>query len=345
MVPLLTRGAPVRLLTRAVLCALALPACQPDLGATSSQVGSLRVLAVSATPAEGAPGSSVSYAALLVDGTGERPDLAKDLDWAYCNLQKPLTELGDIAAGCFTFGTDFIAELGQGPTSSSMLPSQACSLFGPDVPPAQPMMPPGRPTDPDPTGGYYQPVRLILQSGGDLVLAAGESRVECGLPGATSDALAKFKMEYQPNTNPVLAGVSAVAGGEMPPGCIKWPCMLSLDDGKSPGLAVKAGDKVTLEASWPTCPGTAGCGAEPYAYYDPQAQAVTMRREAITVSWFATAGSFDSDRTGRAEDDMTTTSDNGWTAPSAPASGVLMWVVLRDDRGGVAWQRFRIDVG
>lgn len=297
------------------------------------------MLAVSATPAEAAPGAGVSYAALVVDEHGERPDVG--FDWAYCNLQKPLSELGDIASGCFTYGTDFLVELGQGPAASGKLPFQACSLFGPDVPPAQPMMPPGRPADPDPTGGYYQPVRIIFQADGDLVLGAGESRIVCGLPGATSDALAKFKMEYTPNENPVLAGVSAAVGGVETP--------LVADDGKSPGLAVKAGAKITLRASWPACPatgmGSGSCGAEPYAFYDPEMQTVTMRREAMTVSWFATAGSFDSDRTGRDEDDVTTTSDDAWTAPATATPGVLVWVVLRDARGGVTWKRFRIDVG
>ena len=83
------------------------------------------------------------------------------------------------------------------------------------------------------------------------------------------------------------------------------------------------------------------------AYYDPLAQTVSMQREALTVSWFATSGAFESDQTGRAASDLETSTDNGWTAPStAPMNGgaVLVWVVLRDDRGGVAWQRYRITV-
>jgi len=60
----------------------------------------------------------------------------------------------------------------------------------------------------------------------------------------------------------------------------------------------------------------------------------------MRVSWFATGGSFDVDHTGRLESEFAqTTSDDTWTAPKDPGP-VFMWVVLRDDRGGVDWQEF-----
>jgi hypothetical protein len=323
----------------AVGSALAAGGCQPDFGTPASLVTSLRILAVSETPAEAAPGAMVGYAALLVDGSGERPDLAAKIDWAFCNQPKPLSELADVTSACFTYGQPYLTEVGTAASLSSALPQGACALFGPDVPPAMMGMPAGRPADPDPTGGYYQPMRLILQTEDPpgtpvTVLGAGESRIICGLPGVGSDTLAMFKMAYKPNQNPELAGVTA--GGTT----------LAPDDGQSPGLPVSAGTKITLTASWPSCPAPAmhGCGAEDYAYYDPQMQLVTMRREALTVSWFTTAGSFDADRTGVADDDMAASADNGWTAPNASTPGVLLWVVLRDDRGGVTWKRYRIDV-
>jgi hypothetical protein len=67
------------------------------------------------------------------------------------------------------------------------------------------------------------------------------------------------------------------------------------------------------------------------------------RREAIAVAWYATSGAFDVDRSGRAGDDTVTTSDNGWQAPSAGGSAI-MWVVLRDERGGVGWEQYAIDI-
>lgn len=297
----------------------------------------------------------MTYTALLVDGSGERGDLP--LDWAYCNKQKALSNLDDVDPLCFVYGADYLTEIGQGPSAKGKIPMTACNLFGPDVPPAQPGQPPGRPADPDGTGGYYQPVRLIRQTDTDLVLGAGESRIVCGLPGATPETLAAFKASYEANASPALTGVSVVGGATLAP-----------DDGTSPGLAVKRGAKITLRAAWPACPVEAACGdgicspdedatscaadcmmphgcagAEPYAYYDPETREVVRRREAITVSWFATGGAFDTDRSARGEDEMETTSDDGWTAP-AEAGKVMLWVVLRDDRGGTSWQRYRIDV-
>jgi len=215
--------------------------CQPDFGVRASAVQSLRVLAVSADPPEAAPGAKVSYAALVVDGAGQRDDAL--VDWAYCKKQKALAQLDDADPLCFVFAADYLVPLGKGTAVAGKLPSDACSLFGPDVPPAQPGMPPGRPVDPDATGGFYQPVRLILPDPSDAqfpnVLGLGESRVGCGLAGAT-------------------------------------------------------------------------------------------------------AGTFDADSTSAAQlTDLHV--DNAWTAPGATGA-VKLWVVLRDDRGGVSWERYAVAV-
>ncbi|MFT3769968.1 MAG: hypothetical protein QM820_31455 [Minicystis sp.] len=338
--------------------------CQPDLGSRSSSIESLRLLAVSMTPAETSPGLPVSYAALLVDSKGERPDVP--IDWAFCNRQKPLSELDDVAPECFTYGAAFLAPLGQGPTVTGKLPLTGCSLFGPDVPPAMAGQPPGRPADPDLTGGYYQPVRLIVP-GETPLLGAGESRLVCGLPGATTEVLSEFKLKYKANENPSLTGVSVVSDDD---------AQLAPDDGTSPGFAVVAGKKITLRASWPECsqlpacgdgvcsPGEAismvpntnivecpsdcttpkGCGgAEPYVYYDPTTRGLALRTEMLTLSWFATKGTFDADRSGLVDGGAKSATDNGWTAPDETGS-VLLWAVLRDDRGGVSWRRYRLEV-
>jgi hypothetical protein len=167
------------------------------------------------------------------------------------------------------------------------------------------------------------------------VLAAGESRIICGLPGASSDTLAQFKMAYKPNQNPELTGVSA--GGTM----------LLPDDGKGPGLSVPHGSPLTLTASWPSCPAAPmhGCGAEPYVLYDPATQKVTPVTEVLTVSWFTTAGSFAANGTSPDGDPASsTTSTNTWTPPATATPDVFVWVVLRDDRGGVTWQGYRFQV-
>lgn len=55
--------------------------------------------------------------------------------------------------------------------------------------------------------------------------------------------------------------------------------------------------------------------------------------EALFVSWYATAGSFDDDRSFGPEP---LRFEGAWTPP-AEASEVVVWAVLRDGRGGVAW--------
>ena len=83
--------------------------------------------------------------------------------------------------------------------------------------------------------------------------------------------------------------------------------------------------------------------AEGYVTFDLASQSLVDRREAMRVSWFATAGDLGTDRTGRAEDDRATATENTWTAPSS-AGRVHVWIVLRDSRGGVTWQSVEIRV-
>jgi hypothetical protein len=299
----------------------------------------------------------MQHHALLVDEHGEREDAA--IDWAYCSEPKPQGELNDVATGCFVLTADYLSPLGVGLGVKGTLPANACRQFGPDVPESKPGEPAGRPADPDTTGGYYQPIRLILPNGGAYLLAAGETRLTCGLSGATSEALLAFKSAYRSNENPVIEGVALLGTGDQ---------ALAPDDGSAAPLAVAAGKAVRLRVSWPDCPAKASCGdgicspgedaascaadckaphgcggAERFVYYDPGSQALSPRREAMAVSWFSTAGSFASDRTGQDEAAARRNADNTWTAP-ARAGEVVLWVVLRDSRGGVTWKRYRLAV-
>jgi hypothetical protein len=94
---------------------------------------------------------------------------------------------------------------------------------------------------------------------------------------------------------------------------------------------------VAIEASWPSE------SAETYAFYDAASDAVTTKREAMSVSWHVTAGALDTETTGRAEADPATTSDNVWSAPTE-AGPAHLWVVLRDSRGGVDFATYDIAV-
>ena len=147
--------------------------------------------------------------------------------------------------------------------------------------------------------------------------------------GPTPEQLTDLARRNHPNANPEL---DAVLG-------------LSPDDLGGAPIAARAGERITLRASWAVCaPEAAACsGAESYASFDPVTQTVRARREGMRLSWFATAGVLDEDHTGRDEADEATWSENAWTAPAATGLAHL-WVVLRDDRGGVGWRAYTFDV-
>lgn len=335
------------LLTRMTpLAGLVLAACVPDLAVELTLVDAPRVLAVRAEPAEVAPGEDVTLTALVADGSGT---LAKaPLAWSLCTARRPLAELGPVSRACVEEGDGLLA-LGAGLSIQATVPSDACRLFGPEPPPATAGEPSGRPVDPDPSGGYYQPIRLATDDDSALF----QLRIACGLAGATQQQAAEFRRRYQANAAPAVAGFGRADGR-------------SLADGEP--LTAAPGEAVALRLRWETCPeepvcgdgrctldedadacaadcaGPPGCGgAETYLGFDPAALALARRREAVRVAWFSTAGSFDAAGTGRAAGDREPTSDNVWTAPEDPGVATI-WLVLRDDRGGVAWHAVPVTV-
>jgi hypothetical protein len=331
---------------------LASSGCKPDLDQRASEISSTRVLAVRSEPAEVEPRDAVSFTALVVDSSG-RADVAPIPSWAFCGARKPLAELGPVSTMCYSrSAADTFVSLGAGARVTGAMPPSACRDFGPEVPTAKPGEPYGRPVDPDPTGGYYQPLTLFV-GGPDGQIAVDTSRIACGVAGASSDDVIAFRQRYHVNENPRL-GVVSIAG--------------EVVTAEGAPVVVARAARVKLHVGWPTCPAVdvcgdgicgpdearvdcpsdcgkpAGCmGAERYVFFDAEARKLVVRRESMRVSWFASAGAFARDRTGRASDDAEPSSDNDWDAP-AEATIVRGWVVLRDDRGGAAWQGFVIDV-
>lgn len=324
-------------------------ACAPTLPDTVPIVTSARVLGVQASPPEGKPTTQTTFTALVVDEHGNvtKPPAT----WAFCDARNPLANLGPVSNECYVENDPNLKPIGAGASAAGAIPDIACRQFGPEVP--EPVMgqPPGRPVDPDTTGGYYQPVTVFL----DGVASIYRARLSCGVAGASPDEAAQYNTRYRPNVNPVVQSLSV--------GGTKWA-----DDTTGKTNTVKAGTKVELQVAWPTCPlvdkcgdgvcgpdetksGCAadctnpkGCtGAERYVLFDLVQQQVVDAREGINVSWFATGGSFDLDRTGSSSNDDTTDSTNGWTTPTQTGPAHV-WVVLHDDRGGVGWAGFAVQV-
>jgi hypothetical protein len=315
----------------ALLAGFACVACEPNLDERTFLVTSAEVLAVQSVPAEAAPGGTVKLSTLYVNTNGAVS--GGRFDWAFCDARNPLANLGPVSSACIAgpggseAGAVF-TELGTAVTESGPVPLDACKLFGPDVPSALPNEPPGRPVDPDVTGGYYQPARLV--AGG--LIAIGVVRITCDIPGASPAEVSELAADSHPNQNPAIDAVSAGSFGTL----------VLAEAGTN---TVQVSQRLDLEASWSACaPTAASCtGSEGYAYLDPQTHAVAQAREQIRVSWFATAGVFDDDRTGREPTDPTTYTDNGWTAPATPGR-VNVWLVVRDDRGGVGWSSYTFTV-
>jgi hypothetical protein len=346
------------LTTLAVFCYLA--GCKPDLEGGASIVDSARVLAIRSEPAEAAPkgnpATTVSWSALFVDKDGDADPAA--LDWALCTERKPLATAGEISLDCLAPSGDALIELGGGSAVSGSLPDDGCRLFGPNPPLPKPGEPAPRPTDPDATGGFYQPLRLLAATGGDEQYSVGLTRIFCGIARVSADQTFDFQKRYRQNENPKLEGL--VVGPE------RDDAPVTNDEGTA---TVRPGSHVKLRASWTDCPLEPSCGdgicgaaedksscpedcmephgctgSEPYVAFDLASRTLLDRREAMRVSWYANAGAFDHDRSGRTESDASVpNSDNGWVAPSH-AGDVRIWVVLRDDRGGVDYASYLLHV-
>jgi hypothetical protein len=275
---------------RAVAAGLvvAVAACDDALDQRLAIIDQPRILAVVGEPAEARPGIEVAYRAIIATPLGPA---ASEPRWAFCLGSKPPTEDNAVSTSCVA--GEQLVELGASAVASGPLPIDGCVRFGPDTPD------PGfRPRDPDPTGGFYQPVRAEV----DGLLAVGLSRITCKLGNAPADVARDYDVRYVANQNPTLL-VAAV-----PP--------------------VRAFADVALTATWPEE------AAETYLYYDQLSQTLVERRESLRVSWFATGGSIDVDATAVGERDPATSAGTTWHAPgTGPAT---LWFVLRDSRGGIA---------
>src|SRR5262249_45492947 len=185
---------------------------------------------------------------------------------------------------------------------------------------------------PDVTGGYYQPVRAVWHgSNGDQTAFALE-RIICRIGSIAPTAIAgQYATDYKANNNPTIA--SAV----LDPGGASTPLFRAGHTTAPPAASVAAGAQVTFQVDWPD--GT----AEDFLVYDISSHTLVMQHEALRLSWFATAGEFQHDRSGRTETESETFTQNVWTAPLTAGLGPIR-LVLRASRGGVDFAEAQIAV-
>lgn len=295
-----------RCVTLALVCTTA--ACIPSLGPGDSLIASTRILAVRAVPAEAVPGTLVTFTSLVASPRGTVT--GAPIDWDFCTAPLPLTDNNVVSDACL--GSSSLVAAGSGPIAAVATPADGCSVFGPDTSSAG-----LRPRDPDSTGGYYQPLRADL-AGADT--AFDLARIHCDLANADAAAANAFAAAYRVNRNPELLPLTATLDGEA-----------------TALTAIPEGARITLRASWPPE------SVETFAYFDPVSQTITTQREAMQVAWYSSGGALDSESTGRASDNLATTTDDAWDAPDA-AGTVHLWIVLRDSRGGVDFAAYDLVV-
>jgi hypothetical protein len=316
---------------------LAAVGCKPDLQGRPSLIDAPRVLAIRSTAAEASPGDTVTYDVLVASSVAAQTQF----DWALCNARKPLAESGPIAQVCLQASAPELQTLGNSMSVTATIPKDVCQVFGPITPVQKAGEPSVRPEDPDTTGGYYQPVRLLTRDGAGQQYEVGVTRLLCKIAlGASQENTLRFTKEYQANTNPSIDALELDLGSDL-------KLEIDLAEGSSP-QAVKVGSTGQFNATWAACPAEpsdAACtGAEAYLSFDAAQQTLLDRRESIRISWYATEGSFEHDRTGRTEAEANIPStSNKWTAPDSP-SRVQFWLVIRDDRRGVSWSTFELDI-
>jgi hypothetical protein len=335
---------------------LGLSACASALDDLTPYVTTPRVLAITSEPAEAKEGEDVSLRALYADASGALSEAS--LDWSFCVGLKPLAELGPVTPDCLVPEDASLAPIDVGLEVTGTVPSDACSLFGPNPPPAEDGESAGRPTDPDVTGGYYQPV-VVFDEGEDAAASLGAVRLRCGLAGVTQTAYIAWNQGYHSNTNPQLAELSIVRGDTV---------TVVPADGEGEPPTLGAGEVVGLRLAWPECPLAPSCGdgvcsagedslacaedcetpvacggAETYLVYDAESQLLVERREGISASAFVTAGALGVPRAGRDGEDTAVSVELTFTAPEAPGE-LWLGAVLRDERGGVGFGGYRLRV-
>ncbi|MDB4956081.1 MAG: hypothetical protein JWO36_3650 [Myxococcales bacterium] len=302
---------------RHLVLVLAIAGCKPDLGAPASLITEPRILAVRSEPAEVTPNHDVTLTSLIVDATGT---LAPDVAWGFCSQPAPLSSDNVVGDDCI-YGAASLTE--RGPQITTTIPITACSVFGPTPPAPAPGEPPRRPHDADITGGYYQPIRALAKLGGsDQVPGIGLTRITCDLANASLDVVQQFRARYHANTNPVVSRVVAQLPNEA--------------DARDLPVALPAHTAIPLRVRW------TDASAETFPVFDPQSRTLVDHREAIRVSWFTSDGALASERTGRTEADLETYAENTWTTPDAGPTH--LWIVVRDTRGGVAFESFDVTI-
>ncbi|HPH68369.1 MAG TPA: hypothetical protein PLF40_21580 [Kofleriaceae bacterium] len=156
-------------------------------------VDETRLIAVTATPAEAAPGTAVMLQAYFAAPQGTPLD--QQTTWSVCLAPKAPSEDNAVAPACLDASTTVIGPGSAQHTVTATMPADACARFGPDTPPGD-----FRPRAADATGGYYQPFRVDATPLART--AIGMARIVCNLPSAPPAVAQAYRTQYRANMAP-----------------------------------------------------------------------------------------------------------------------------------------------
>jgi hypothetical protein len=275
----------------AVVLALGAGGCSRDFD-PSTLINKLRLLAVKAEPPNIPFGATTTMTA-----TAFAPAATPTITWDAC-LLAPVPGSGEaVNEDCVGLpeGDPSLLPFGTGDTVTATMPTLDSTMVG----------------LPDQSDGVYLPVRMKLDIGdGHPLTAFYQLRIY--LSGLDPNP---------PNQNPTLTGIFQVPSADAG---MDQDMML---DPSTPTGPVHANDEIDLRAL------ISDDSQETYEVFDGDPATTPPRSvtEAVTLSWYATAGEFTNTVTGMAKPDTTLKLDK-----YLPASSTLidLWVVARDERGG-----------
>jgi hypothetical protein len=270
-------------------------------------VEGLRILAIKPTPAEVGSGESAMLFPLIVDpGTDLDAGMSLPvLEWALCT-KRPKVGV-DIDPDCYDADTaDFLVPLPTLAGGATMVTMPQLSVSDFNLP--------------DSTGGFYVPIRLRITQGATRITAFERLRWKAGF--------------VPPNQNPMVAGIAYVptgTDGELPD--LGQTVDVQELDPTTP-MQLSAGGKLRFRAE--DAPGS----AESYMTFigdltDPKNVMITTVTEALQFYWYASAGKIDPAITGEARPDAELDTTQYMDSLGARDGLVDLWLVAREERGGI----------
>jgi hypothetical protein len=271
--------------------------CLLESNQVERQLSAPTVLAIEADPAEAPPGTPVKLRAVVASPEG--PVETDAVRWSFCRTPRPLSENGAVSARCAT--ENELPQPGRALEAELVLPADGCVRFGPETAAGL------RPTDPDASGGYYQPLRVSVP---DARATVQRLRLRCALANAPIATVQEFAARYRDNGAPGQRGIRLA---------------------ETDALRAVVGSRVELQLALEPD------AHEHYVHYDP-ARGLVEREETLRVRWYVSAGALADESPPGPEH-----ASARWSAPHAPGTA-WVWAVLGDDRGGLSVATAEIEV-